>query len=335
MYEVLIIGGGPVGLFAAFEAGMLGMRSCIIDSLPKLGGQCIELYPKKPIYDIPAHPFITAEDLINNLKQQIAPFDPKIYCNSKVISIDKVNNTFIAQTECGKSISARVVIIAAGCGAFTPNKPNLHSIGEFEKSGCILYSVVEIENFRNKDVVIAGGGDSAVDWALALSDIANCIYVVHRRSKFRALQANVDQMHKKASNNFKILTPYQLHSLIGRNGVLTHISIKQFPEGEEENIEVKADYLLSFFGLKMSLGPVLDWNLNIENNHIVVDQTNMQTNIEGVFAIGDIAKYNGKLKLILTGFAEAALAANSAYKLIYPEKPLHFEYSTNKGIQAL
>lgn len=327
--DVVIIGAGPVGLFAAFQAGMLGMKSCVIDSLDFVGGQCSALYPEKPIYDIPGHPEISAQSLISNLEKQAASFKPEYYLGQQVTGVKKTGESFEVTTSAGVTISSKIVIIAAGCGAFGPNKPPLEDIESYEGKS-IFYSVLRVEDFRDKKIVIAGGGDSAVDWSIALSSVAKMVYLVHRRDKFRATPESLRRLAEISSEGrLEIVVPYQLHALEGGDGYLTSVVVQNL---DGSNKKLEADILLPFFGLKMSLGPILDWGLNIEANHIKVSKENYETNIPGIYAIGDIASYSGKIKLILTGFAEAASALHHAYSRVFEGKSLHFQYSTTKGL---
>jgi thioredoxin reductase (NADPH) len=329
--DIAIIGAGPVGLFTVFQAGMLGLQSVVIDTLDFIGGQCNALYPEKPIFDIPAHPKILASELIEQLYNQAKPFAPKMLLNNMVESISQMDSKWIIETSKGQKIIASVIIIAAGCGAFGPNKPPLDNIEEYEGKS-IFYMVTKKEEYRDKTIVIAGGGDSAVDWANILSEIAKKVYVVHRRNKFRALPENVNTMYQIAeSGKIEMLIPYQLAGLRGEKGYLKEIEVVDLDNNPKI---INADILLPFFGLSMDLGPITKWGINIEKKHLIVDPSTMQTNHSGIFAVGDITNYPGKLKLILSGFSEAAIACHSAYSIIYPDKPLHFEYSTNKGIPS-
>lgn len=326
--DIAIIGAGPVGLFTVFQAGMLGMSCTVIDALSVVGGQCRAMYPEKPIYDIPAYPFIKADDLVVRLEEQAAPFNPQYLLGSRVEVLEKTNEAYRIVTLSGDEVECKVIIIAAGCGAFGPNRPPLAGIEQFEDRS-VFYLVNNISQYRDKTIVIAGGGDSAVDWAVALAETAKKVYVVHRRDKFRAFDASVEKMYDLAKRGkIELIVPYQLKALEGSSGMLSAVVVESL-EGEDKRLE--ADYLLPFFGLKMDLGPISQWNLNLEKNHLVVDRDNMETNQPGIFAVGDIATYAGKLKLILTGFAESAMACHHAYKYIFPDKALHFEYSTAKG----
>lgn len=327
--DVVIIGAGPVGLFAIFELGMLKIKAHIVDTLEMIGGQCSALYPEKPIYDIPAHPNINASDLIQKLDEQSTPFKPEFHLNQRVDKLEKINYGYRVTTSKNIIIEAKTILIAAGCGAFGPNRPPLENLGEYENKS-VFYLVKRKEDFRGKKVVIAGGGDSAVDWAIVLADIASSVSIVHRRPKFRAAPESEAKL-KKLSEEGKIdlVVPYQLHSLEGDNGYLKNVIASDL-DGNKKTIE--ADYLLPFFGLAMELGPIANWGLNLDTNRIIVNPATMETNALGIFAIGDINYYPGKLKLIVSGFAEAAMAAHAIYPIIYPDKALHFEYSTTKGV---
>lgn len=330
--DVAIIGAGPVGLFAVFQCGMLKLSTQVIDALPASGGQCTALYPEKPIYDIPGSPQISAETLIKQLEKQIAPFAPQIHLDQQVVSLERDGNEWLLSTSKSLVIRAKAVIIAAGAGAFGPNKPPLQNIGQYENK-TVHYLVHNRELFRDQRIVIAGGGDSAVDWALSLADIAANIYVVHRRDRFRALPESVEQMRALAdAGKIELVIPYQLDTLEGEGGQLSAVNVKTL-DGETRRLE--ADHLLSFFGLVNKLGPINDWGLDVNNGLINVEPTTCATNLEGVFAVGDIASYPNKLKLILSGFAEVALAAHAAFKIARPDEALHFEHSTSVGVPAL
>jgi len=330
--DVAIIGAGPVGLFAVFECGMLRMRSVVVDALPAVGGQCTALYPEKPIYDIPAHPAIAAADLIARLEAQIAPFAPRMLLGRRVERLAREGEAIVLGTSAGETIRAKAVIIAAGAGAFGPNRPPLEGLAGYEASGAVRYMVARREEFRGRRVVIAGGGDSAVDWALALKDVAAKVTVVHRRPKFRAAPETAAQLEAAAARGeVEMAIPYQLHGLKGDGARLEAVMVATL-RGEER--EIPADHLLAFFGLSMELGPIAQWGLALERHHIAVEPSTCATNIEGVFAIGDIATYPGKLKLILQGFSEAAMAAHAIHPRVFPGEALHFEYSTTKGVPA-
>ncbi len=327
--DIVVIGAGPVGLFTIFEAGMLKMHCHVIDTLDFLGGQCTALYPEKPIYDIPAHPQISAEDLIKNLEIQAAPFNPVYHLGQSASKLSKTTEGWVVTTSKGVEISCKAIIIAAGCGAFGPNRPPINGIEEYEGKS-VFYMINRKEDFRGKNVVIAGGGDSAVDWALILADIAAKTYVVHRRPKFRCAPDSHDKLNKLASEGkIELVIPYQLDGLSGTNGKLEKVIVKTL-DGEARELE--ADILLPFFGLSMELGPIAEFGLGLDNNHITVDPLTMQTSEPGIFAVGDIITYTNKLKLILSGFAEAATACHSAQKVVYPGQEFHFEYSTTQGV---
>lgn len=327
--DVIIIGAGPSGLFAVFECGMLGLKCAVFDSLAEIGGQCTALYPEKPIYDIPASPEILAGDLIANLERQAAPFGPSYHLDQQVVAVSKENGSWMIKTSKGIEAKASAIIIAAGAGAFGPNRPPLAGIEEYEGTG-VFYMVRRKDELRGKRIVIAGGGDSAVDWALSLAPLAAHVSVIHRRDKFRAAPESVRQVDALVQQGkIELIVPYQLHQLEGHDKKLSGVVVKSL-DGEERTI--KADILLPFFGLANDLGPLADWGLGLDHNHIQVDPFTCQTNIEGIYAIGDIAAYKNKLKLILTGFNEAALASHAIQRQMNPDKDFHFEYSTTKGL---
>ena len=327
--DIAIVGAGPVGLFAVFECGMLKMRTAVIDALDMAGGQCAALYPEKPIYDIPGYPRIDAMALIDRLQEQAAPFKPEYHLGQQVEAVEPMGEGWRLTTSAGTRIEARCIFIAAGVGAFGPNRPPLPGIEQYESTS-VFYLVKRRDDFRDKRVVIAGGGDSAVDWANSLAQLAAKIYVVHRRPKFRAAPESVAMMERlAAAGRIELVVPYQLAGLEGSKGALSAVLVQTL-EGETRRIE--ADALLPFFGLAMNLGPIARWGLALERNHIKVDPASFETSAKGIHAIGDIASYPGKLKLILTGFAEAAAAAHAAYARVRPGEALHFEYSTTKGV---
>jgi thioredoxin reductase (NADPH) len=328
--DVAIIGAGPVGLFAVFECGMLGLKCDLIDALSAPGGQCSALYPEKPIYDIPGHPAIDAADLIRKLEEQIAPFAPRHHLDQQVERLEKrAEGGFRLTTSRGTVIDARAVIIAAGVGAFGPNRPPLDGIEQYE-SKSIFYLVSRREAFRGQRIVIAGGGDSAVDWAISLAEIAAKIMVVHRRPKFRAAPESAARLDALAkAGRIEMVIPYQLHGLEGADGQLSAVVVTDL-DGKTK--QLPADVLLPFFGLSMNLGPIAEWGLALDHHHITVAPATCMSSVEGIFAIGDIATYPGKLKLILSGFAEAAQAAHAIHPLLNPGAVLHFEYSTTKGV---
>ena len=328
--DVAIVGAGPVGLFAAFECGMLKLGSVLIDALDSAGGQCTALYPEKPIFDIPAHPVIAAGELIALLERQIAPFHVPRLLGRRVERLDGGAGGFTLGTDRGDAVRAAAVILAAGAGAFGPNRPPLAGLGQYEASGAVQYYVRRREDFRGARVVIAGGGDSAVDWALALRGVAAKIYVVHRRGKFRAAPASAAQLDAAAARGeVELVIPYQLQALHGADGALASVEVAALG-GETRRLA--AERLLAFFGLSTDLGPIARWGLEFDSHHIRVDPGTCGTSLPGVFAIGDGANYPGKLKLILQGFSEAAMAAHAAYPIARPGQVLHFQYSTTTGI---
>lgn len=329
--DILIIGGGPTGLFTVFEAGLLKMKCHILDSLTQPGGQCIELYPKKPIYDIPGYPEIIAGDLIENLLEQIKPFDPSYTLGETALNLDKDDDGFFkVTTDKGTEISAKIIAIAGGLGTFTPRKPNISNINDYEDKG-ILYMIKDPNEFDGKTVVIAGGGDSALDWSIHLSKIAKKVILIHRRNEFRGANDSVASVQKlKDLGKIDVITPAQVSKLNGKNK-LESIIVEM--DGNENEIET--DYFIPLFGLVPKLGPIKDWGLNIENNAIKVNNSlDYQTNIDGIYAIGDVNTYPGKLKLILSGFHEAAVMCHSAYSKLNPDKKNILKYTTVSGIEG-
>tara|TARA_B100000029_G_scaffold208683_1_gene206540 strand:- start:5063 stop:6085 length:1023 start_codon:yes stop_codon:yes gene_type:complete len=327
--DVVVIGAGPVGLFAVHQLGIIGLKSEVIDNLDKVGGQCIELYPDKPIYDIPAIPECTGESLTNNLLEQIKPFKTKFHLNERVQEISKEKDNWKIKTNKNTTFIAPNIIIAGGVGSFEPRKFSIKDAEKFEGNG-IFYSIKDKSYFKNKKVCIFGGGDSALDWAIELSKFAEVI-LVHRRNEFRGAE-NSSQIVRKLEkeNKIKIKTPFQIDSIEGKEKI-NAINIKS----EDGKIEkISTDCVLGFFGLIMKLGPIADWGLNLEKKTIPVNTENFQTNKEGIFAIGDICSYPGKLKLILSGFHEGALAARACFKLARPSEKYRFEFTTtSKNMQ--
>ena len=329
--DILIIGAGPVGLFTVFEAGLLGLKCHIIDALAKPGGQCVELYPKKPIYDIPGMPEVLAGDLVDNLLEQIKPFSPGYSLGERAEKLIKnENGSFDVITNTGKIHNAKVVAIAGGLGSFEPRKPPIENISNFENKG-VEYMVKNPEIFNGKNIVISGGGDSALDWTIELSKIAKRVTLVHRRNEFRGAIDSVEKVQKlKNQSAIDVITPSEVIKLNG-NEKLDSIVIKHL--GIEKNINT--DYFIPLFGLIPKLGSLSNWGLELNKNSIVVNNSlDYQTNIPGVFAIGDINSYPGKLKLILCGFHEATLMCQSALKIINPNKKNILKYTTVSGVQG-
>ncbi len=330
--DVVIIGAGPVGLFAVFELGMLKMRAHVVDALAFTGGQCTALYPEKPIYDIAGYPEIIAAELVAQLEAQAEPFSPHYHLDQQVTALTQEGETWRVQTSIGTEITCRAIIIAAGCGAFGPNRPPLERLEEFEASNAVAYMVGKREAYRDKTIVIAGGGDSAVDWTVSLAEVAKKIYVVHRRDKFRAAPDTVEKMRALSENGpVELVIPYQLDSLEGEKGALEAVVVRDL---DNNTRRLEAEALLPFYGLAMELGPIAEWGLNLDKNHITVTAATCQTSTPGIFGIGDIVTYPGKLKLIACGFSEAAMAAHAIYPLVHPGEALHFEYSTTKGVKG-
>ena len=330
--DIIIIGAGPVGLFTVFEAGLLKLRCHIIDVLPQPGGQLTEIYPKKPIYDIPGFPSILAGDLIDKLMEQIAPFKPGFTLGEKAVSIEETSdNKFIVTTENGTQHIAPNIAIAGGLGVFEPRKPPIANISQFENKG-IDYMVKDPEKYRNKKIVISGGGDSALDWALFLKDVAAEIILVHRSTEFRGHLDSVQKiMDLSAAGKVRLLTNAEITHLDG-NESLNKLGVTL--KGQDDLHWIEADHFLPLFGLSPKLGPIANWGLNINKIAIEVNTLDYSTNVPGIYAIGDINTYPGKLKLILCGFHEATLMVQSAFKRIYPNKNLVLKYTTVNGIQG-
>ncbi|MEM9361642.1 MAG: NAD(P)/FAD-dependent oxidoreductase [Bacteroidota bacterium] len=329
--DILIIGAGPTGLFTVFEAGLLQLKCHIIDALPQPGGQCAEIYPKKPIYDIPGFPEVLAGDLVDNLMEQIKPFQPGFTLGERAETIEKLENgSFVVTTNKGTEHKAPIIAIAGGLGSFEPRKPQLPNLSDFEDKG-IVYMIKEPEVFRNRKVLIAGGGDSALDWSIFLTDIASEVTLVHRRNEFRGALDSVEKVqHLKNQGKINLITPAEVKALEG-SGKLEKVVIEKTDSGEKIGLEV--DDFIPLFGLSPKLGPIADWGLEIEKNAIKVDNTlDYQTNIPGIYAIGDVNTYPGKLKLILCGFHEATLMCQSAYQRIYPDKKYVMKYTTVGGV---
>ena len=325
--DVVIIGAGPVGLFAVFELGLLDMKCDVIDILDKPGGQCAELYPDKPIYDIPGIPEISGGELTKSLLEQIKPFNPEFHLSTIVSELKQINNDlWEVVTDSDKIFHTKVIVIAAGGGSFQPKKPPIDGIDDYEGKS-VFYSIKNIESFYNKEIAIVGGGDSALDWALTLHKKSKNLTLIHRRKEFRAAPDTVNKVMKlidDGSINFEL---GQVKELVGSDGQLNKIICKD----KEEEKEIKCEAMLPFFGLTMKLGPVANWGLNLEQNLIKVNTETFETNQKGIFAIGDINYYPGKLKLILCGFHEVALMAQKAHQYIYPDKKVIFQYTTSSS----
>lgn len=330
--DIIIIGAGPVGLFTVFEAGLLKLRCHIIDVLPQPGGQLTEIYPKKPIYDIPGFPEILAGDLIDNLMKQIEPFKPGFTLGEKAERITQTDDgMFLVTTESGLEHKAPNIAIAGGLGVFEPRKPPIQNISNFEKKG-IDYMIKDPQKYQGKKVVIAGGGDSALDWTLFLKDIASSVTLVHRSGEFRGHLDSVQKvMDAQAEGSLTLLTHTEIKELKGENRLE---AVGAVTKGNDVTQWIETDYYLPLFGLSPKLGPIADWNLEIEKNAIKVNTTDYSTNIPGIYAIGDINTYEGKLKLILCGFHEATLMVQSAFKRIYPNKNLVLKYTTVNGVNG-
>lgn len=328
--DICIIGAGPVGLFTVFEAGLLKMRCHLVDYLPQVGGQLSEIYPKKPIYDIPGFPTIGAQELVDNLMEQGKPFDPTFTLGERIEQIEKQeDHSFILTTHLDTKIHAKIICIAGGLGVFEPRKPAIENLSAYEKNG-VEYMVLDPEKYRNKKIVIAGGGDSALDWTMFLADVAAELTMVHRGEMFRGAPDSVDKV-KQLSSDGKI--KMELNSNVSRlhgEGKLSTVTISN---NDGTTKEVECDYYLALFGLSPKLGPIANWNLSIDKNAINVDTKDYSTNQKGIYAIGDINTYEGKLKLILCGFHEAAMMCQSAAELISGKKP-SLKYTTVNGINA-
>jgi len=322
--DTLIIGAGPVGLFCVHQLGIIGLKCEVVDNLDKIGGQCIELYPDKPIYDIPAVPECTGEELTNNLIEQIKVFKTKFHLNERVEEIKKVEKKWITKTNKGTEFETSSIIIAAGVGSFEPRKFSTKEIEKYEGKQ-ILYSIRDKTVFKDKAVTIFGGGDSALDWAIELSNTSK-VTLVHRRDEFRGMQASIDKVNQlKEEGKIEVYTKYQLDSVKGSEKI-ENINIKH---DDSSMKEIKTDYVLGFFGLIMKLGPIAEWGLNLDKKTIPVNTESFETNKEGIFAIGDICSYPGKLKLILSGFHEGALAARGCFKYAKPDEKYRFEFTTS------
>lgn len=329
--DILIIGAGPTGLFAVFEAGLLQLKCHLIDALPQAGGQCSEIYPKKPIYDIPGFPEVLAGELVDNLMEQIKPFQPGFTLGERAETIEKLeDDSFVVTTNKGTKHQAPIVAIAGGLGSFEPRKPLLEDLSKFEDNG-IAYIIKDPEVYRNKKVVIAGGGDSALDWSIFLADVASEVTLVHRRNEFRGALDSVEKVqHLKNEGKINLITLAEIVGLKGSD-TLEAVTIRK-STNPKENFDLAVDNFIPLFGLSPKLGPIGDWGLDIEKNAIKVNTFDYQTNIPGIYAIGDVNTYPGKLKLILCGFHEATLMCQSAYQRIFPDKRYVMKYTTVGGV---
>ena len=329
--DICIIGAGPVGLFAVFETGLLKMRCHLIDALPQVGGQLSEIYPQKPIYDIPGFPTVNAQELVDNLMEQIAPFKPTFSLGERVEQLfQEDDGTFIVRTSDETEVHCKAVVIAGGLGCFEPRKPAIDRLEEFEGKG-VSYMVKNPEAFRDKRIVLSGGGDSALDWTIFLANIASEVTLVHRGDTFRGAPDSAEKVFDLASQG-RINLVLQSHITgINGNGHLQEVTIL---DRDNRESTIKTDHLIPLYGLTPKLGPIADWGLNIDHSAIEVDTFDYSTNVPGIYAIGDINTYPGKLKLILCGFHEAALMAQSAFKYVYPQQKLSFKYTTVYGVTA-
>lgn len=329
--DICIIGAGPVGLFTVFEAGLLKMRCHLVDALPQVGGQLSEIYPRKPIYDIPGYPTIQAQELVDNLMEQIKPFEPGFTLGERVEGLEKqADGSYIVTTSDGTNIHCQVVAIAGGLGCFEPRKPDIENLEIFEGKG-VSYMVKDPELYRDKNVVLAGGGDSALDWTIFLADVAKKVTLVHRGDTFRGAPDSAEKVFKLAEAGTINLVLSSHLTKINGNGHLNEITLVDKTKTETT---METDYLIPLFGLSPKLGPIGEWGLNIEKSAIAVNTEDYSTNIERIYAIGDINTYTNKLKLILCGFHEAALMCHSAFKYVYPDQKLSFKYTTVYGVNG-
>ena len=325
--DAVIIGAGPVGLFAVFELGLVDVKADVIDILDKVGGQCAELYPEKPIYDIPGLPIVSGQELTGRLMDQIKPFGATFHLGERIDELRRLTDgRFELATDAGKHFLTKVVVIAAGGGSFTPKRPPIEGIEAFEGKS-VFYSVRRMDDFKGRDILIAGGGDSALDWTLNLQPIAKSLTLVHRRDEFRGAPHSVEKMRALVAEGMIRLSIGQVSTLEGTDGQLSAVTVKT-KDGEDRLL---VDRMMPFFGLTMKLGPVANWGLNLAENLIPVDTEKFETSEKGIFAVGDINTYPGKLKLILSGFHETALMAQEAFRLVYPGKKILFQYTTSSS----
>jgi thioredoxin reductase (NADPH) len=329
--DMIIVGAGPVGIFAVFEAGLLGLKCHLIDNLDRPGGQCTELYPEKPIYDIPGRPKVTGQQLVDDLMKQIDPFDAEFHLSQQAKSLEQLDSgDWRLETTRGVVLEAPIVVVAAGAGSFVPKKPPYKDIDLYEENS-IDYAVHKMEKYRDKELVIVGGGDSALDWVMSLEPIAKKITLVHRREGFRAAPDSVSQVEAMIANGKIDFFIGNVKELNGNEALLKSVSIDPV---NGERLEVQCDFLMPFMGLKISLGPIAHWGLNLNKKHIMVDHETFTTDVDGIYAIGDVCSYPGKIKLILTGFYEAAVMCHSAFQYAYPDRKLATGYTTtNTAIQ--
>ena len=325
--DVLIVGAGPIGLFAVFELGLLDMKAHLVDILDKIGGQCAELYPEKPIYDIPGIPMTSAHGLVDSLLAQIKPFGAQYHLNEMVETVEKIGNPlFRVKTDQGMDFICKIIVIAAGGGSFQPKRPPIPGIEPYEGKS-VFYAVRKMETFRHKRILIVGGGDSALDWTLNLAPLAKHLTLLHRRNEFRAAPDSVNKMMALVGEGKIDFVTGQVTSLVGADGQISTVNVKS---NDGSTFEIGCDVMLPFFGLTMKLGPVANWGFELKNNELIpVETASFETSVPGIFAIGDINWYPGKLKLILSGFHEAALMAQKAHHYVYPDKRLVFQYTTS------
>ncbi|MEO0626678.1 MAG: NAD(P)/FAD-dependent oxidoreductase [Bacteroidota bacterium] len=331
--DIIIVGAGPVGLFTVFEAGLLKLRCHLVDSLAQPGGQLTEIYPKKPIYDIPGYPSVLAGDLVDSLMEQIAPFNPTFTLGERAEKLEKVGEKmWRITTSQGTQMEAPVICIAGGLGCFEPRKPPIKGLEKYENGNGVAYIIKDPEVYRDRRVVLAGGGDSALDWTIYLAEIASEVTLVHRRQSFRGALDSVEKVMELAeSGKVRLMTDAQVTGIVGEES-LEAVTIKHKTQGESQ---LEADYFIPLFGLTPKLGPIADWGVEIEKSSIKVDTRDYSTGVPGIFAVGDVNTYPGKLKLILCGFHEGTLAVQSAFQYIYPDKKLSFKYTTVNGIEGI
>lgn len=330
--DICIVGAGPVGLFAIFEAGLLKLRCHLVDALPQIGGQLSEIYPKKPIYDIPGFPTVLAQELVDNLVKQAEPFQPTYTLGERIETYERLeDNSFLIKTNEGTEINAKIICIAGGLGCFEPRKPEVDNLAKYESTKCIAYMVLNPEVYRNKRVIIAGAGDSALDWTIFLADVAAEVTLVHRSQSFRGAPDSVEKvMNLAAEGKIKLLLDSNIHALNGAD----KLESVSFINKSDEVTVVPTDHFIPLFGLSPKLGPIEAWGLNLDKNAIEVNVHDYSTNVPGIYAIGDINTYPGKLKLILCGFHEAALMCHGAYKYLNPDKKVTLKYTTVNGVNG-